>query len=94
VRTNKIKYIHEVIKGMLTKRGRDLKSEFFIITDEAPAMIGRGRGLVARLKEDHPDLTNHCIIHLSVLCASLGNEYSEVMTTMMKLINGICYEAF
>ena len=36
----------------------------------APAMIGRGRGLVARLKED---LTSyHCFIHQPVLCASLG----------------------
>ena len=61
---------------MLTKRGTDLKSVVSITTDRAPAMIGRGRGLVARLKEDHPDLTSyHCIIHQSVLCASLGKEY-------------------
>ncbi|MGH0138695.1 UNVERIFIED_CONTAM: hypothetical protein FKN15_072499 [Acipenser sinensis] len=71
--------IHEAIKGMLTKRGIDLKSVVSIST---------GRGLDARLKEDHPDLTSyHCIIHQSVLCASLGEECAEVMTTMMKLIN-------
>jgi hypothetical protein len=51
-------------------------------------MMGRGRGLVARLKENHPDLTSyHCIIHQCALCASLGMEYSEFMTMMMKLIN-------
>ena len=65
--------IHEVIKGMLTKRGIDLKSVVFITTDEAPAMIGRGRGLVAHLKEDHPDL------HYPTICV-----YS-VMTMMMTL---------
>lgn len=51
-------------------------------------MIGRERGAVARLKEDNPDLTaHHCIIHQSVLCANLSEEYAEVMNTMMKLIN-------
>ncbi|KAG2455657.1 SCND3 protein, partial [Polypterus senegalus] len=29
----------------------------------------------------------HCIIHQMVLCASLGERYSEVMTTVMKLVN-------
>lgn len=32
-------------------------------------------------------LSYHCIIHQSVLCASLGKEYSDVMETTMKLVN-------
>ena len=40
------------------------------------------------MKEDNPDLiAYHCIIHQSVLCAHLSEEYAEVMNTMMKLIN-------
>ncbi|KAG2458092.1 SCND3 protein, partial [Polypterus senegalus] len=36
----------------------------------------------------HPDLmAYHCIIDQMVLCASLGERYSEVMTTVMKLVN-------
>lgn len=51
-------------------------------------MIGRERGLVSRLRARHPDLmAYHCIIHQMVLCASHGERYSEVMTTVMKLVN-------
>ncbi|XP_068205777.1 protein FAM200B-like [Palaemon carinicauda] len=32
-------------------------------------------------------ISYHCIIHQSVLCASLGDEYGEVMKTIMKLVN-------
>ncbi|XP_068228008.1 protein FAM200B-like [Palaemon carinicauda] len=32
-------------------------------------------------------ISNHCIIHQSVLCASLGDEYGEVMDTIMMLVN-------
>ncbi|KAI4822824.1 hypothetical protein KUCAC02_008349 [Chaenocephalus aceratus] len=51
-------------------------------------MIGREKGAVQRLKEHHPDLLSyHFIIHQSVLCANLGKEYSDVMETIMKLVN-------
>ncbi|XP_068235579.1 SCAN domain-containing protein 3-like [Palaemon carinicauda] len=51
-------------------------------------MVGRESGLVARLKEDNQDMISyHCIIHQSVLCASLGDEYGEVMETIMELVN-------
>uniref|UniRef100_G3NPE4 DUF4371 domain-containing protein n=1 Tax=Gasterosteus aculeatus TaxID=69293 RepID=G3NPE4_GASAC len=59
-----------------------------IATDGAPAMIGREKGAVARLKEDNPELiAYHSIIHQSVLCAFLSDEHAEVMNTMMKMIN-------
>ena len=80
--------IYKAIKEMLRKRGIDLKQVVSITTDGAPAMLGRERGAVARMKEDNPDLiAYHCIIHQSVLCAHLSEEYAEVMNTMMKLIN-------
>ncbi|XP_061882828.1 general transcription factor II-I repeat domain-containing protein 2-like isoform X2 [Entelurus aequoreus] len=73
---------------MLNEKGIDLKKVVSIATDGAPAMLGREKGLVPRLREHHPGLIcYHCIIHQSVLCASLGEVYSEIMTTMMKLIN-------
>lgn len=68
----------------------DLKSVVSINTDGAPSMMGRSSGPVARLKEDHTDLISYqCIIHQSGLCASLGPENAEVMTTMMQLINSL-----
>ena len=76
------------IKGMLRKRGIEPKQVVSITIDGAPAMIGREKGAVARLKEDNPELiAYHCIIHQSVLCASLSDEHAEVMQTMMKMIN-------
>ena len=53
-------------------------------------MLSRGKGLVGRILsiKDNIDLiTYHCIIHQAVLCASQGDEYSEVMETIIKLVN-------
>ncbi|KAM8729080.1 protein FAM200A-like [Acanthopagrus schlegelii] len=61
-----------------------------IVTDGAPAMIGKNKGLVSRIKTVAPK-TNalHCIIHQSVLCAKLSGELKEVMEKTMKIINHI-----
>lgn len=80
--------IYEAVMEMLRDREIDLKHVVSIATDGAPSMTGRERGLVSRLKVHHPDLiAYHCVIHQMVLCASLGKEYSEIMTTVMKLVN-------
>ncbi|KAA8578215.1 hypothetical protein FQN60_005347 [Etheostoma spectabile] len=73
---------------MLTKRAIELNQVVSITTDGAPAMVGRERGAVARMKEDNPQLISyHCIIHQSVLCSTLSAEFAEVMNTMMRMIN-------
>ncbi|XP_068204564.1 protein FAM200A-like [Palaemon carinicauda] len=80
--------IYGSLKSMLESRNIDVKSILSVTTDGDSAMVGRERGLVTRLKEDNPDMISyHCIIHQSVLCASLGDEYGEVMETIMKLVN-------
>ncbi|XP_016329599.1 protein ZBED8-like [Sinocyclocheilus anshuiensis] len=80
--------IYEAIMQMLNEREIDVKNVVSIATDGAPAMIGKEKGAVQRLKEEHSDLlTYHYIIHQSMLCASLGKEYSDVMETIMKLVN-------
>lgn len=48
--------IYLAIKEMLTKRGIEPTQVVSIATDGAPAMIGREKGAVARLKEDNPEL--------------------------------------
>ncbi|KAG1925210.1 protein FAM200B, partial [Pimephales promelas] len=80
--------IYEALMEMLRDREIDLKHVISIATDGAPCMIGRERGLVARLRAHHPELiAYHCIIHQMVLCASLEEKYAEVMTTVMRLVN-------
>ena len=57
--------IYLAIKEMLTKRGIEPKQVVSITTDGAPAMIGREKGAVARMKEDNPELiAYHCIIQI------------------------------
>ena len=73
---------------MLDSRNIDAKSIISVTTDGAPFMISRGRGLTARLKEDNPDIINyHCIIHQSLLCASMGEEFYKIMEIIMKIGN-------
>ncbi|KAL1270810.1 hypothetical protein QQF64_029826 [Cirrhinus molitorella] len=80
--------IYDAVKEMLIKRGIDPKKVISVTTDGAPAMVGREKGAVTRMKEDNPDLiAYHCIIHQTVLCASLKEEFHEVMSTMIKIIN-------
>ena len=82
------KEIYEALKSTLDSRNIDAKSIISVATDGAPSMIGRSRGLTARLKEDNPNTINcHCIIHQSVLCASMGDEFHEVMKTIVKIVN-------
>ncbi|XP_056110235.1 SCAN domain-containing protein 3-like [Rhinichthys klamathensis goyatoka] len=53
--------IYEAIMQMLNERGIDVKNIVSITTDGAPAMIGKEKGAVQRLKEEHSDLlTYHC----------------------------------
>jgi len=73
----------------MLKRGIEPKQVVSIATDGtgAPAMIRKEKGVVARLKEDNPELiAYHCIIHQFVLCASLSDEHANMMNTMMKMI--------
>ncbi|XP_061569005.1 SCAN domain-containing protein 3-like [Cololabis saira] len=61
-----------------------------IVTDGAPAMLGKHRGLVSRLKEIAPQTHGlHCLIHQSVLCARLSGELKGVMDKVMRIINFI-----
>ena len=80
--------IFEALKSMLDLRNIDAKSIISVTTDGVSSMIGRGRELTARLKEDNPDMINyHRIIHQSVLCASMKDKFYEVMNTIMKIVN-------
>ena len=73
---------------MMKSRNIEIKSVILLTTDGAPTMLSRGKGLVGRLVKDNPGLiTYHCIIHQSVLCAILGDEYCDVMENIMKLVN-------
>lgn len=51
-------------------------------------MTGRGRGGVARLKEDDPELIAYRrTTRQSALCSARSHEHAEVMNTIMKIIS-------
>ncbi|XP_068238466.1 zinc finger BED domain-containing protein 5-like [Palaemon carinicauda] len=82
--------IYGSLKSMLESRNIDVKSIISVTTDGAPAMVGRERRLFARLKEDNPDMISyHSIIHQSVLCASLGDEYFAAVHSKPFLVTDI-----
>ena len=78
--------IHKALKSIVESNNIEMKSIISLTTDVAPAMLSREKGLIRRTLKDNPYLiTYHCIIHQAVLCASLGDEYCEVMETIIKL---------
>ena len=80
--------VYEALKIMLHSTNIVAKFIISVTTDEAPSMIVQSRRLTARLKEDNPAMTNyHCIIHQFVLCASMGDEFYEVMEIIIKILN-------
>ena len=80
--------IYASLISMMKSRNIEIKSVILLTTDGAPAMLSREKGLVGRLVKDSSGLiTYHCIIHQAVLCASLGDEYCDIMENIMKLVN-------
>ena len=79
-----VENIYKALKSIVEWNNIEMKPIISLTTDGAPAMLSREKGLVGRILKDNPDLiTYHCIIHQPVLCASLGNEYREVMKTTL-----------
>ncbi|RXM30349.1 General transcription factor II-I repeat domain-containing protein 2A [Acipenser ruthenus] len=76
------------VQTFLSNEGFDVNQIVSITTDGAPAMIGTHRGLVKRLQDLNPNLISyHCAIHQTALCAKLSDEYSNVMSMVIKLVN-------
>ena len=63
-----------------------------VVTDGAPAMIGRIRGVVTLLRNsgEFPNkfMSYHCVIHQEALCAKVAT-IDDVMTAVVKTINHI-----
>jgi hypothetical protein len=61
-----------------------------ISTDGAPAMMGKEKGLLKRMRDNNSGiLTYQCIIHQTSLCSKLSATLKDVMDGLIKLINFI-----
>lgn len=59
-----------------------------ILTDGAPAMIGKEKKFVKRVKDKYAEILSYqCIIHQISMCAKLSTTLKEVMDVIIKLIN-------
>lgn len=78
------------IISFLEMNNLDLRRINMLVTDGAPAMAGRAKGLSVRLAAVSPQLRLlHCLIHQSLLCAKLSGELKETMDSVMAVINFI-----
>lgn len=82
--------VFSVLTHFMQHNNLDVTKMISLTTDGAPAMIGREKGLASRMKALQPKLLSyHCIIHQSVLCCKLSDDFANVMLLMMKLVNFI-----
>jgi hypothetical protein len=80
--------LYTALKAYLQNQEIPMEKIISVATDGAPSMVGIHSGLVKRLKDDNPQiLAFHCIIHESILCSQLKEEYGSLMLNIMKLIN-------
>lgn len=82
--------IFQKIVTFFNEHELDLQKVCLLVTDGAPAMTGRVKGLVARLAAVAPHMQFlHCIIHQAVLCAKLSGDLKNNMDTVMNIVNFI-----
>ena len=68
------------LEELFQKHGLSFEKVNLVVTDVAPAMIGRNRGLVSRTKTIAPSINAlRCLIHQSMLCSNLSRDLKDVM---------------
>lgn len=59
-----------------------------LLTDGAPAIVGKENGLVKRIKEKNAALLPYqCIVHQTALFMKLSDSLNEIIDNLIKLIN-------
>ena len=77
------------MKGYLNLKGIPIRNMISCATDGAPNMLGRYKGLVARIKGEVPNLfAIHCVIHRQHLFAkNLSERLSDSHSLTVSVIN-------
>ncbi|XP_067123968.1 general transcription factor II-I repeat domain-containing protein 2-like [Centruroides vittatus] len=92
--TTKSRDLYEAVKKTLMRFSLSLSNISGVITDGAPAMIGRKEGLVKLIENDAFAVENsrfmkyHCILHQENLCAK-ALKMDHVMQIVVKTVNFI-----
>ena len=79
--------IYQKLIILFEKFNLDLQKIHLLVTDGAPSMIGRIKGVAARMSNVVPHLQClHCIIHRAV-CSKLSDDLKDIMDTVIVIIN-------
>lgn len=82
--------LFKAIDEFITKSNISYDKMVSLSTDGAPAMIGKEKGVVKRIRDNTSGLISYqCIIHQTALCGKLSATLKEVMDNLVKLINFI-----
>lgn len=81
--------VYNSISSTLEQNGLSWKNCLSVCTDGAPAMTGRFKGFVARVKEDFPSVgSTHCFIHREALMAkTIPTELKSVLDSVVNMVN-------
>ncbi|XP_060845950.1 general transcription factor II-I repeat domain-containing protein 2-like [Rhopalosiphum padi] len=80
--------LFKTFDDFMTKSNISYDKIVSISTDGAPAMIGKEKGFVKRIKDKNAEILSYqCIIYQTSLCGKLSTTLKEVMDIMIKLIN-------
>ncbi|XP_054767064.2 SCAN domain-containing protein 3-like [Lytechinus pictus] len=80
--------IFSTISSFFDAHGISIAKVKSLLTDGAPAMVGKKTGVAARMKEVSPGLLSfHCLIHNSVLCAKINNDFAEPLNKLIEIVN-------
>lgn len=80
--------LFKVIDEFITKSNISYEKMVSLSTDGAPAMIGKEKGVVKRIRDKNSGLISYqCIIHQAALCGKLSTTLKGVMDSLVKLIN-------
>jgi hypothetical protein len=81
--------IYNSISSTFEKNGLSWKNCLSVCTDGAPAMTGRLKGFVSRVKQDFLNVgSTHCFIHREALVAkTIPAELKSVLDSVVKMVN-------
>ncbi|KAK4874959.1 hypothetical protein RN001_014319 [Aquatica leii] len=82
------KDLFKVTDEFTTKSNISYDEVVSLSTDGTSAMIGKGKGVVKRIRDKHSGLISYqCIIHQAALCGKLNTTLKEVIDSLVKLMN-------